>query len=232
MNLKRILCAAAWLAATTLATAQTWSDVTNRFITNPAFDNNSSDGWTWESDANTQEVRVNCISFYAGNFDLHQQLTGLPRGTYRLTVQGFYRTTDNGTAYNEHQNGTEIITASAHAAVIATIPATTFLISPFSSVPSSPARTALAVFRRQRPERLDAAEPVVLAHIGQTFAQTGPFAGDEPHKVRGMPRHEGAVAVRGVALILLPPEVAHPPGALHSRLFQAEQHLLRTDDRF
>ena len=115
MNLKRILCAAAWLAATTLATAQTWSDVTNRFITNPAFDNNSSDGWTWESDANTQEVRVNCISFYAGNFDLHQQLTGLPRGTYRLTVQGFYRTTDNGTAYNEHQNGTEIITASLYA---------------------------------------------------------------------------------------------------------------------
>ena len=115
MNLKRILCAAAWLAATTLATAQTWSDVTNRFITNPAFDNHSSDGWTWESDANTQEVRVNCISFYAGNFDLHQQLTGLPRGTYRLTVQGFYRTTDNGTAYNEHQNGTEIITASLYA---------------------------------------------------------------------------------------------------------------------
>ena len=115
MNLKRILCAAACLMVTTMVTAQTWSDVTNRFITNPAFDNNSNDGWEWESNANTQEVRVNCISFYNGNFDLHQTLNGLPKGTYRLSVQGFYRTTDNGTAYNAHQNGQEDITASLYA---------------------------------------------------------------------------------------------------------------------
>ena len=100
---------------TSLATAQTWSDVTNRFITNPAFDNNSNEGWTWESNASTQEVRVNCISFYAGNFDLHQTLSGLPKGTYRLSVQGFYRTTDNNSAYNAYINGQENITAFLYA---------------------------------------------------------------------------------------------------------------------
>jgi len=116
MYLKRILCVAVWLlTSATVIIAQTWSDVTNRFITNPAFDNNSNDGWTWESNASTQEVRVNCISFYNGNFDLHQTLKGLPHGTYRLSVQGFYRTTDNGTAYNAHQNGQEDITASLYA---------------------------------------------------------------------------------------------------------------------
>ena len=115
MNLKRILCAAAWLMVTSLATAQTWSDVTNRFITNPAFDNNSNEGWTWESNASTQEVRVNCISFFAGNFDLHQTLSGLPKGTYRLSVQGFYRTTDNNSAYNAYINGQENITAFLYA---------------------------------------------------------------------------------------------------------------------
>ena len=100
---------------TSLATAQTWSDVTNRFITNPAFDNNSNEGWSWESNASTQEVRVNCISFYAGNFDLHQTLSGLPKGTYRLSVQGFYRTTDNNSAYNAYINGQENITAFLYA---------------------------------------------------------------------------------------------------------------------
>ena len=116
MYFKRILCVAAWLMATSvMVSAQTWSDVTNRFITNPAFDDNTSDGWTWESNASTQEVRVNCISFYSGQFDLHQQLTGLPKGTYRLSVQGFYRTTDNNSAYNAHQNGNEDITASLYA---------------------------------------------------------------------------------------------------------------------
>ncbi len=115
MNLKRILYAAACLMVMTMASAQTWSDVTNRFITNPAFDDNSNDGWEWESNASTQEVRVNCISFYNGNFDLHQTLSRLPKGTYRLSVQGFYRTTDNGTAYNAHQNGQENITATLYA---------------------------------------------------------------------------------------------------------------------
>ena len=116
MNLKRIICATSWfMAMTVMVTAQTWSDVTNRFITNPAFNDNSNAGWTWESNASTQEVRVNCISFYNGAFDLHQQLKGLPRGTYRISVQGFYRTTDNNSAYNAYKNGTEDITAYLYA---------------------------------------------------------------------------------------------------------------------
>ena len=91
-----------------------WVDVTKRFVKNPAFDNDSQEGWTWESNASTQAVRVNCISFFNGHFNLHQQLK-LPKGHYRLSVQGFYRTGDNASAYSSHQNGSETITASLYA---------------------------------------------------------------------------------------------------------------------
>lgn len=91
-----------------------WTDVTVQYVKNPAFDDDSQAGWTWESNASTQSVRVNCISFYNGYFNLHQQLL-LPKGHYRLKVQGFYRTGENNTAYNGHQNGSENITARLYA---------------------------------------------------------------------------------------------------------------------
>ena len=105
------------LALATAAQTQgaTWADVTKLFITNPAFDNNSNEGWTWDSNASTQEVRVECISFYNGHFNLHQEISGLPKGHYRLSVQGFYRMTDNGSAYSAHQSNQEDLTAFLYA---------------------------------------------------------------------------------------------------------------------
>ena len=80
-----------------------WTDVTVQYVKNPAFDDDSQAGWTWESNASTQSVRVNCISFYNGYFNLHQQLL-LPKGHYRLKVQGFYRTGENNTAYMQQDD--------------------------------------------------------------------------------------------------------------------------------
>ena len=101
-------------ASASFADDMKWIDVTRQFVKNPAFDNNSQVGWTWESNASTQAVRVNCISFFNGYFNLHQQLR-LPKGHYRLSVQGFYRTGDNASAYSGHQNGSEKITANLYA---------------------------------------------------------------------------------------------------------------------
>lgn len=118
-NLRRILCATVWLVVSTAYAADAnWSDVTSRYITNPAFDNNSSDGWTWESTTGTVGPSANCLRFYNGTCTFSQQLSNLPKGTYRLSVQGFYRA--NGNAYAAHQNGTEEITAYLYAGNSAT----------------------------------------------------------------------------------------------------------------
>ena len=117
MNIRRLVMAlTGMLIATSASFADDmkWTDVTVQYVKNPAFDDDSQAGWTWESNASTQSVRVNCISFYNGYFNLHQQLL-LPKGHYRLKVQGFYRTGENNTAYNGHQNGSENITARLYA---------------------------------------------------------------------------------------------------------------------
>lgn len=117
MTLKKTIWTAAMLLTTmTMSAADAqWNDVTKKYVKSAAFDGDSYDGWEWESNASTQQVRVECISFYSGNFDLHQQLRGLPKGKYRLTVQGFYRMADNETSFAAHNNGTEDITASLYA---------------------------------------------------------------------------------------------------------------------
>lgn len=116
MSLRLFTCVAASLMAATICTAETiWTDVTGRFLKNPTFDNDQQEPWTWESNASTQAVRVECVSFYSGNFDMHQQLSGLPKGRYRLSVQAFYRMADNNTSYNAHQNGSEQLVANLYA---------------------------------------------------------------------------------------------------------------------
>ena len=95
--------------------ARTWIDVTSQYVTNPSFDDNTSDGWTAEGFYSKQDVQFGCMEFWNGTFTLSQQLSGLPDGQYRLRVQGFYRTRDNNTAYQNHQNNTENITAFLYA---------------------------------------------------------------------------------------------------------------------
>ena len=116
------------LTLTSLSAETVWTDVTSLFVKSPRFDNDKQTGWAWESNATTQAVRVECISFYNGYFDLHQQLTGLPKGRYRLRVQGFYRMADQQPSYNAHQDGSETITAQLYAGT-----ATKKLVSMYSS---------------------------------------------------------------------------------------------------
>lgn len=70
----------------------------------PSFTNDadaaSAEGWT-QSVAGT--LNYSGIEFYDKDFDIYQDLAGLPAGTYKITVQGFSRdgnTTQDAEAYN------------------------------------------------------------------------------------------------------------------------------------
>jgi hypothetical protein len=92
-----------------------WTDVTSYFIQTPDFENNASYGWTWDSNAQSQTIRVGCMEFWNGTFHIWQELSGLPYGNYRLSVQSYYRTGDNSEAYSYYANGTEVIPAFLYA---------------------------------------------------------------------------------------------------------------------
>lgn len=83
-------------------------------ITNPSFDNDNDEGW--EGTATGRAQRVGAAEFWNKNFDLHQTITGLPDGTYELTVSAFYR---NGWATAEawaaYLNGTDPVNAYLYA---------------------------------------------------------------------------------------------------------------------
>jgi hypothetical protein len=57
-------------------------------LTNPDF-KNGREGWSMSG-----TVSFNCMEFYQTTFDLCQQLSNMPAGSYKLTVQGFQRPGD------------------------------------------------------------------------------------------------------------------------------------------
>ena len=117
MNLRRIL-----FLALSLLTIQTsifaadkvnWVDITSRFITNTDFNSGNYDGWKVDSNAGQKSVSANIMRFWNGTFDFSQEIIQLPKGKYRLSVQGFYRA--HGDDYEAYKNGTENITAFLYA---------------------------------------------------------------------------------------------------------------------
>ena len=94
--------------------AQNWTDLTSEYIQNPSFDNNTSTGWTFKSDAHSQAVNYNAMEFWQGTFDIYQTLA-VPNGKYRISVQAYFRTNSNDIAYQDYQNNTENITGYLYA---------------------------------------------------------------------------------------------------------------------
>ena len=66
-----------------------WIDVTDYYVKSPRFDNNSSAGWTVESNAYSQNKDYNTMEFWYGTFNLYQTVN-VPNGKYRLSAQAFY----------------------------------------------------------------------------------------------------------------------------------------------
>ena len=87
-------------------------------ISNPRFDRHHSEGAWSGSTFNTGGERGDngngnyCAEVWYSNFDVHQTLTDIPNGRYRLSVQGFYRYNNGSDNTNEvalttHADGTE-----------------------------------------------------------------------------------------------------------------------------
>ena len=81
-----------------------WVDITSAYITNPDFTQAGSfDGWEVERINGTNTVRAGSMEFWnAYTFSARQQLSGLPKGTYRLSVQGFHRGYDLNPTYSAY----------------------------------------------------------------------------------------------------------------------------------
>jgi len=94
---------------------QSWIDITDLVLNNPRFDGNSTDDWSWNSNASSQSCEYEGMEFWNGTFNFWQDLVNLPQGSYRLSVQAYYRAGDNDEAYWKHKNGTEEITAYLYA---------------------------------------------------------------------------------------------------------------------
>lgn len=113
MKLRHLL-ALTFLSIASTVTSQQWTDITEHYIKNPSFDNNSTKGWSWSSNAGSQAANFESFEFWNGTFDIWQTAT-LPAGKYRLSAQAFYRTSDHGNAYRAYTNGYENITAMLYA---------------------------------------------------------------------------------------------------------------------
>ena len=110
-----ILLSSAFTLSTQAQTTQGWIDMTKEYVTNPGFDGNSSQGWTWDSDAHSQTLRVNCMEFWNGTFNLRQTINDVPNGKYRMSVQAFYRSGNNDASYDAYRNNNENITGFMYA---------------------------------------------------------------------------------------------------------------------
>lgn len=76
------------------------TNVVTGLLANPGFDDNKNTGWSGTMDPNAGEG-VPVAQFWGGRvntFDQYQELTGLPEGSYTVTVQGLYR------AFNSSSN--------------------------------------------------------------------------------------------------------------------------------
>src|SRR5574344_875862 len=78
--------------------AQSWIDVTTAYVKNPSYANNDYSYWlgTTLSSANPKEN----AEHYSKNYDTYQNITGLPLGKFRVSLDAFYRMGTSSNDYN------------------------------------------------------------------------------------------------------------------------------------
>ncbi len=106
----------ALLATVTPASAdKQWIDVTDQYVVNPGFDGNSLSGWTYTASAGGRGAACEAMEFWNGTFNIHQTLSALPQGRYRMSVSSYFRCQDNNDGYQTYVNGNEDITGYMYA---------------------------------------------------------------------------------------------------------------------
>ena len=81
-------------------------------ISNPSFVEDSSEGWEGDTPAFQSFTDA---EFFQRTFDIHQTLSGLPDGTYRLQVKGFHRPGSYSDVYNDYMSGADNVSAVLYA---------------------------------------------------------------------------------------------------------------------
>ena len=74
--------------------AAEWIDVTDAYVINPRYETNSYNGWNVEYYYGNYNINNNAAEMWYAYFRLGQQLSGLPNGQYRLSLNGYYRPGD------------------------------------------------------------------------------------------------------------------------------------------
>lgn len=106
----------AFLTTVTPASAdKQWIDVTDQYVVNPGFDGNSLSGWTYTASAGGRGAACEAMEFWNGTFNIHQTLSALPQGHYRMSVSSYFRCQDNNAGYQTYVNGNEDITGYMYA---------------------------------------------------------------------------------------------------------------------
>lgn len=97
------------------ATSENPLDLTAKFVTNPDYANNDNVGWKGTVqpgiDANNNMQNA---EFFNTNFDTYQDIINLPEGTYRVSLQGFYRAGLEAESYNYKLSGSEPLNAELY----------------------------------------------------------------------------------------------------------------------
>jgi len=88
------------------------ADLTS-MITNPGFEEAGGKGWTNSYGALTNWHGGNannyCAEAWNSNFNVYQDVEGLANGLYEVSVQAFYRTASNATAYDAYNNDPDMV---------------------------------------------------------------------------------------------------------------------------
>ena len=106
MNNKRKIVSLLMMFAFTCANSQDWIDVTKEYVNNPNFDGGSNAGWKYTNGAQNCQTNFECMEFWQGTFDIHQTVN-VPNGRYRISVNSYYRSSDNSSSLRDYNNGSE-----------------------------------------------------------------------------------------------------------------------------
>jgi uncharacterized protein YjdB len=91
-----------------------WIDITSAYLTNAGFDSGDA-GWTYTYDRGTHNNRVGASEFWNATFDIHQTISGLPAGHYRVSCKAFARSTSNDWGFYQYQMGQSTINSKLYA---------------------------------------------------------------------------------------------------------------------
>ena len=80
--------------ASLLTSGQT--DNVTGMLANPTFADNSTSGWSGTGATGVKDGMLDgMLEMYDKNYDFYQEFTGMPAGTYEMTLQGFHRPSNN-----------------------------------------------------------------------------------------------------------------------------------------